>query len=461
MKAKNVKKVLAITAAAAMAGIMLGGCGNSGSDDTSETEKAETGASEDPGTSDTEKNDPEEDAASKDSAESSDKEVVTAWMGSWWEDEIPRIEKGFEEEYPQYDLQVECLPINNYIETAVSAILGGNAPDALALDTLMLGTPIGQGLLQPMDDFMKEYEWSADDFSEGVMNAGVQDGVTYAVPYRTGPTALFYNKTLFDAAGIDYPTDNMPYEQFFEVCKKLTDKDKGVYGFGIAATKNDPANCMSSFGMFFGSTGGAILNEDNSEVTIDSPESVKGIQQWVDLYTEGVVPEGCINYAWSADLYPMAQNGQLAMIPMDPVTASSIDEYAQANGFEYGFCVNPGSTDRVGGWHWTIPTGIKNPEGAKAFIDYFLTPEVLSAQDIVQPAVIESQSMGAWGEERYEVYWKADANATYVLPVVPEYTEIQNIIITELQNILQGKEDVENGCSVMADNIKALRSEWQ
>lgn len=449
MKAKMVKKVLAFAMATVVAGSMVVGCGSN---------DADSGGNASQESEDTADQTDTEDTGSSDSGE---KEVVTAWMGSWWEDEIPRIEEGFEEKYPQYDLQVECLPINNYTETAVSSILGGSAPDALALDTLMLGTPIGQNLLQPMEEFMEEYGWSTDDFSEGVMNAGIVDDTIYAVPYRTGPTALFYNKTLFDEAGVEYPSDNMPYDEFMDICKKLTDADKGVYGFGIAATKNDPANCMSSLGMFLGSSGGAILSDDYSEVTINSPESIEGIQNWVSLYTEGVVPEGCINYAWSADLYPMAQNGQLAMIPMDPVTASTIGDYAEANNFEYGFCVNPGSTDRVGGWHWTIPTGVKNPEGAKAFIDYFLQPEVISAQNIVQPAVIESQDMGAWGSEEYEVFWKADANATYVLPVVPEYTEIQNILITELQNILQGSEDVETGCNTMAEQMKALRAEWQ
>lgn len=453
MKLKNAKKVMALATATVMVGAMLVGCGSSESNSEVDTDAAVTKAATESATKEATKEATEE--------EIGEKEVVTAWMGSWWEDEIPRIEEGFEAKYPQYDLKVECLPINNYTETAVSAILGGSAPDALALDTLMLGTPIGQGLLQPMDDFMDEYGWSKDDFSEGVMNAGIADDTIYAVPYRTGPCVLFYNKTLFDKAGVEYPSDNMPYDEFLEICKKLTDTKNGVYGFGIAATKNDPANCMSSLGMFLGSTGGKILSDDGSEVTINSPESIEGIQNWVRLYTEGVVPEGCINYAWSADLYPMAQNGQLAMIPMDPVTASGIGEYAKANSFEYGFCVNPGSTDRVGGWHWTLPTGVKNPEGAKAFIDYFMQPEVISAQNIVQPAVKAAQSLGAWGSEEYEVFWRADANCTYILPVVPEYTEIQNIVITELQNVLQGSEDVETGCNAMADQIKALRTEWQ
>lgn len=390
------------------------------------------------------------------SAAEKEKEVVSVWIGSWWADEVPRIEAGFEEKYPDIDVQIECLPNNNWVDTAVTAIVGGNAPDVLALDTIMLGTPIGQNLLQPMDDFMEQYGWSTDDFSSGVMNASIVDGITYAIPYRTGPTALFYNKTLFDQAGLDYPTDAMDLETFRSDVEALTDAENGIYGFGIAADKADPANCMSSICMFIYSMGGSFLNEDNTASNMLSEETLAGLKYWCDLYTDGLVPEGCISYGWARDLYPMAQNGQLAMIPVDPVTASDMEQYAQANGFEYGLVTNPGGVDRVGGWHWTVPVGAKNVDGAYKFIDYFLTPEVISAQNIVQPAVKDAQNLGAWGDESYDVFWRDDAQCTATLPVIPQWTEIQNTIITELQNILQGAETVEEGAAVMDEKINAI-----
>lgn len=386
-----------------------------------------------------------------------EKTPITVWMGSWWEEEIPRIEEGFEEAYPEYDLQVSCLPINGYSDSAVTAILGGNAPDVLALDTLMLGTPIGQGLLQPLDDFMAEYEWSKEDFSEGVMMAGVVDDVTYAVPYRTGPAVMFYNKTLFDEAGVEYPTNDMDYDTFLEKCIALTDTEKGIYGFGIAGSKNDPANVITSLSPFLATNGASLLTEDNSAANTSSPEFVTAVKQWAELYTvHKVVPEGCINYAFSADLRPMACNGTLAMCPMDPSTASKMDGYAEENGFEYGYVTREGTGDRAGGWHFTIPVGAKNVEGAKAFMNYFLTPEILADQNIVQPGVKACQEMGAWASELYSVYWEQDAKCNFIMPIVPQYNQIQDIVIGELQNILQETVTIEEGCAAMAEKIDAI-----
>jgi multiple sugar transport system substrate-binding protein len=55
-----------------------------------------------------------------------------------------------------------------------------------------------------------------------VYQAGVTNGVTYAIPNRTAPCGLFYNKTLFDKAGAAYPTDRMDFDKFLETCKALT-----------------------------------------------------------------------------------------------------------------------------------------------------------------------------------------------------------------------------------------------
>ena len=56
------------------------------------------------------------------------------------------------------------------------------------------------------------------------------DGVQYAIPFRSDFWVLFYNKDLFDAAGVDLPTNDMTWAQYAELAKKLTDKEKDVYG---------------------------------------------------------------------------------------------------------------------------------------------------------------------------------------------------------------------------------------
>lgn len=387
-------------------------------------------------------------------AEGQKKSQVTAWMGSWWADEVPRLKEGFEKKYPDIELTIETLPIANYIEAAITSILGGNPPDALALDSLMVPTPVGQNLLAPLDDMMKRYGYEKEDFTQAVLGAGIDNGATYALPYRTACNVLFYNKTMFDEAGVEYPTDHMSYDEVLELARKLTIPGK-QYGFGIAASKNDPANVMTSFCPILWDKGGDFLNEDMTESRLDTPESIAGITFYTELYTKyKVVPEGTVNYAISADLIPMAQNGQIAMLPIDTLTATGMDAYAEKNGFEWGMCVLPGA-GRAGGWMWTIPVNAKNPDGAEKFIDYFFDPEVLSDQIIVVPGLVEAQKYGAWANPIYEKFYEGEA-FTKSPPATPYWTEIQNIVVTELQNALQQECTPEEAARAMSDQINAL-----
>lgn len=383
--------------------------------------------------------------------------LVTAWLGSWWADEIPRIQDEFAAANPGYEVKIEPIPINNYVENAITAILGGSPPDALALDAIMIPTPVGQNLLRPLDDMMKRYNLTHDMFASGIMSASVHEGVTYAIPFRTGPSVLAYNKTLFDQAGVPYPYDNMPLDEFLDICKRITKPDGSLYAYGIAASKSDPANVMSSFSPALWGMGGDFLTPDLKSSALNTPEAVAGIKYWVELYTvHKVVPEGCINYAITKDLVPLFFNQQIAMVPLNDSNIFKAKDYAEQGGYEIGFCVQPGVASRGGGWAYTIPVTAKNVEGAEKYINFFIQPEVLGKQKIVMPAVLEAQKTSDyWSDPSFDIYYKAEQH-TKVLPFHPKWTEIQNIIVIELQEALQGNITPEEAAQRMHEKINAL-----
>lgn len=92
---------------------------------------------------------------------------------------------------------------------------------------------ISLGLFGDISD--ADIKW--EEYILGPMESTMADGRHYGIPFATNCTALFYNKDMFDAAGLDYPDGNTTWDQFHELAKALT-KD-GVTGFGNAATNTD------------------------------------------------------------------------------------------------------------------------------------------------------------------------------------------------------------------------------
>ena len=84
-----------------------------------------------------------------------------------------------------------------------------------------------QGYTYPLTEFIGDYDMSGFKGTEA--NYAV-DGVQYALPFRSDFWVLFYNKDIFDAAQVEYPSNDMTWDEYAELAKKLTDKENNIYG---------------------------------------------------------------------------------------------------------------------------------------------------------------------------------------------------------------------------------------
>lgn len=382
---------------------------------------------------------------------------LEVWVGDWWAPEKEHIEKEFTEDCGEgWSVNLVLQPVNGYLDSAIAAVASGTGPDVLDLDTLMIPSAIDAGLISPLDDFMSRYGITSDQFVPANFEAGVADGQTYAIPNRYAPIALFYNKTMFDAAGVDYPTDRMSVEDFRALCKEMT--GDGTYGYGIAAAKTDGANVMTSFCPFLWGCGGDFLNEDMSAAAINSPEAVEGIKNWVELYTvDKSVPDGCIDYSITRDLLPLAQTQVISMFPLNDNNVSTLtagQEDGSIEDFDWDCCLLPGY-GRAAGWSFTIPTGTSKVEAAEFFINYYTQPEVLARNNTIMPAVIDAQKLGKWSDPSYDVFYK---QMEYMknCPATPKWSDMQMAVIEELQNALAGNITPEQAAANMETRINDL-----
>ena len=132
----------------------------------------------------------------------------------------------FEASHPGVIIEYVDVASQDYAVKTTTMLEGGDTSDVFMIKEIdNLINWQAQGFAAPLDT--TGYDMSG--FVGTEVNYAV-DGVQYAIPFRSDFWVLFYNKDLFDAAGVELPTNDMTWDQYAELAKKLTDKDKGVYG---------------------------------------------------------------------------------------------------------------------------------------------------------------------------------------------------------------------------------------
>lgn len=101
-------------------------------------------------------------------------------------------------------------------------------------DIVFLNNPVVQqkyatsGLLMPLTDLAKGKNYDLENIYGEYLTS--YDNDIYYLPKEFGTWAVFYNKNLFDKAGVDYPEGPWTWEEYVETAKKVADIDQGIYG---------------------------------------------------------------------------------------------------------------------------------------------------------------------------------------------------------------------------------------
>jgi multiple sugar transport system substrate-binding protein len=134
---------------------------------------------------------------------------------------------------PNVKLDIVEFSADEYENTVTTQLAGKQNFDVVFIKSIpTLANMIQQGMVQPLDSYM-EADTSFDKTKySGLIEQLGMDGKYYGVPFRKDNTLIYYNKDLFDAAGVAYPTDDMSFQEYCDLAKKMTSgtgNDK-VYG---------------------------------------------------------------------------------------------------------------------------------------------------------------------------------------------------------------------------------------
>ncbi len=166
--------------------------------------------------------------------------------------------KAFEKANPDIKVDFTLIPEAEYSQKINTMAITGNAPDVMVLWECDITRLAKAGLVIPLDEHVKQTKtFSMDDFIPAVGNLIKSQGKIYGFPWCFATEILYYNKDVFDKAGLAYPDEKWTWKDFENAAKKLTIvKDGKVVQWGC-----DSLNFQGLWYSLIGTAGDEIVNE--------------------------------------------------------------------------------------------------------------------------------------------------------------------------------------------------------
>ncbi|GAB2539030.1 ABC transporter substrate-binding protein [Gracilibacillus alcaliphilus] len=190
--------------------------------------------------------------------------------------------ENFEAEHDNVTITIEAAPYENYMTKLQTELAAGNTPDIIQVGEQNFQRYIEKDIIQ---DLTPLAEGTFDFNSEIIPNVQELmqiDGKNPVMSVGAATIGIYYNKKLFDEAGVPYPEDDWTWEEFVEIAKQLTIKDGEKY-IQYGANLNLGKDWVEPFVV---SNGGSYLSEDGSTSVdhLNSEATVEAFQKISDLY---------------------------------------------------------------------------------------------------------------------------------------------------------------------------------
>ena len=376
-----------------------------------------------------------------------DPTTITWWVGSWkYEDgRAQRIVGEFEEANPNIRVNITPVAWDGMRDMMLSALIAGQGPDVMNLTNAWATVFAATGSLSDVSSIIDEI--GRDRFYEEALGWGVYNGVEYAVPYRNDTQVLFYNRTLFQEAGLSGPPTTLA--ELSSYAASLT--GDGVYGIAFPLLATDH-NAGASFRYILRAFGGDFISEDQTTATLTTTQAMDAYHYYMELL-ESMPPDVlAINNDDTSILFAA---GITAMDIAGPWRIPTAEE----GGIDFGLAVLPGLTQQdgtwfTGGWCMAIPNFSDHQEEAAEFVKFLLQTDVNAEITDALPAIREASTHERFQDEHTQVYLQ-QLNHMHHVFTLSTSAAIYETVAVGLQRMFMG-EDIETVAEEINQEVQLL-----
>ncbi len=195
---------------------------------------------------------------------------------SWWgsqsrHERTLEVIEMFEEEYPNINIQPEYTGWSGYWDKMNAQAAGDNLPDIIQHVRKMMASYIENEQLLALDSFIEDGTLDVNNIGESYLEMGRAYGKQMGLATGVNAPAGYYDKELFDKAGVDYPSAEDSWEDRAEMLKKLHE-ELGIWGAATPASQQEGNGFvvwLRQHGQSFFSEDGKSLGYDDDQLFVD------------------------------------------------------------------------------------------------------------------------------------------------------------------------------------------------
>jgi multiple sugar transport system substrate-binding protein len=286
----------------------------------------------------------------------------------------------FKKIYPNIEVELLAVPEEGYDEKNIAMIAAGDKLDVFGSGDVFVAPFIHDGISYPLTNLIaSDPNFHVDDFAPAILDYFKDsEGKINMLPGAYDVQRIFYNKKLFDEAGLAYPEDNWTWSDFKSMSEKMTKGDGPDKQFGFLAD-----SAWYVWMPYVWANGGNLWSEDGTTCTINQPKAVEALDWYADFMRKGYSPSPSELSGLGMSAGDMFTTGKVAMVSSG---GWDIPYFSEITDFEWGQVALPaGPNGRATTLHLAmnlISAKTENPELAWKWLSFLASPEMYTYEAV-------------------------------------------------------------------------------
>jgi multiple sugar transport system substrate-binding protein len=373
--------------------------------------------------------------------------TLTWWTGQT--EEAETVAEGLAKEYQTAHPNVTVktspgAPTTDDLLTKLSAgFAGGSYPDISYAFGSWAGDLGASGRTQDLTSYVADPSFGWNEMPAAARQVATANGKVIGIPALVDNLALIYNKKLFDAAGMAYPTDQWSWDDFRAAAKKLTNKATNTYGTAYSVSGSEDTTWH--LWPLLWQHGGKIL--DGTKPAFNSDAGVAALE----MLRQMAVDDKSMYLDQTDEKYgPLFNSGHVGMMLSGPWSLLDIKDAKMS----YGVVDLPG----FNGDHQTVSgpdlwvlfdhQDVNRAGAARDFVKWLTSAEIDAKWNLkvgnlpLRSTEAQTPEYAAYVKEYPggDKFFANLANAKQARPTVPGYEELSRNVGDAIAKVLQGTE---------------------